>query len=698
MNTIIKYTFVIVISLYAATAVAEPADRTSQNVNELKEVVVEGRRVEQIKDGINIRPTKLEKDASFSGWNLLEVMQPPTLIYDPRSKAFKDMRENPVSYFINNIAATQAEVENLPASLIVSVQVLNNPSDPMFEASAAVVNIIAREYDYGGYTILSYEQSFLRKGGYGSVFSKYQRKNWTLQFLGFGSYSNVPGSTMDTHSIYRFTVDGNPLEIVRNSSTKEVLRKYTYFNGAVSSTLRFGENNRNLFVVNLVGTHYTGPKQRLEGETDYSLTGEHSSTINDNDGKYTAPGIYASVSFNGDDGKYFQIKTGVSGSFNDNDYKYFSDFNSGIQTFIKEKAFTPMFVLTFSKTFSKGNALYMMLDNYFTRTIADYTGSTSAKNTSTLGVDDFKIYYSHPINDKLSAVAGAYNGMIYYGTGISDTRFYYHPQYFMSLTWRPTRVSQAYITGGIDRKVPEIVSINSVIRKTDELIEVSGNPEISPSMASNVRIGYSLYSGSKFSLSASLGWDHTDRLLVNDYIYHDGTILSRYTNSGSQDKYSLFVSSNIRLFNGKLTVSPYLNVYHANRGGLTSFDWWTVNGSVNVNYIPFKGMRLSSYIFSPTSKYPNGDGYSYERKIGFIISASYKYRDWFFELESMPFSKYRDLVTIQRSHNLYSRTDHHDKQGRAYIQASVRFSFDYGKKMDIVQDLDTGIGKISGVR
>ena len=265
MNTIIKYTFVIVISLYAATAVAEPADSTSQNVNELKEVVVEGRRVEQIKDGINIRPTKLEKDASFSGWNLLEVMQPPTLIYDPRSKAFKDMRENPVSYFINNIAATQAEVENLPASLIVSVQVLNNPSDPMFEASAAVVNIIAREYDYGGYTILSYEQSFLRKGGYGSVFSKYQRKNWTLQFLGFGSYSNVPGSTMDTHSIYRFTVDGNPLEIVRNSSTKEVLRKYTYFNGAVSSTLRFGENNRNLFVVNLVGTHYTGPKQRLEG-------------------------------------------------------------------------------------------------------------------------------------------------------------------------------------------------------------------------------------------------------------------------------------------------------------------------------------------------------------------------------------------------------------------------------------------------
>lgn len=123
-----------------------------------------------------------------------------------------------------------------------------------------------------------------------------------------------------------------------------------------------------------------------------------------------------------------------------------------------------------------------------------------------------------------------------------------------------------------------------------------------------------------------------------------------------------------------------------------------MNGSVNVNYIPFKGMRLSSYIFSPTSKYPNGDGYSYERKIGFIISASYKYRDWFFELESMPFSKYRDLVTIQRSHNLYSRTDHHDKQGRAYIQASVRFSFDYGKKMDIVQDLDTGIGKISGVR
>ena len=87
MNIILRNTLAYALTVCAAQiAVATPSDSTSQDVNELKEIVVEGRRVEQIKDGINIRPTKLEKDASFSGLNLLELMQPPTLIYNHQAK------------------------------------------------------------------------------------------------------------------------------------------------------------------------------------------------------------------------------------------------------------------------------------------------------------------------------------------------------------------------------------------------------------------------------------------------------------------------------------------------------------------------------------------------------------------------------------------------------------------------------------
>lgn len=120
MNIILRNTLAYALTVCAAQiAVATPSDSTSQDVNELKEIVVEGRRVEQIKDGINIRPTKLEKDASFSGLNLLELMQPPTLIYNPQNKSFKDHFNNDVAYFINKEPASKNEVDNLPASMII---------------------------------------------------------------------------------------------------------------------------------------------------------------------------------------------------------------------------------------------------------------------------------------------------------------------------------------------------------------------------------------------------------------------------------------------------------------------------------------------------------------------------------------------------------------------------------------------------
>ncbi len=698
MNTITKYTIAIAVSLCSATTVAyaEPADSMAQDVNELKEVVVEGRRVEQIKDGINIRPTKLEKDASFSCWNLLEIMQPPTLKFDPRDKSFKDHFDNPVTYFINREPASKEEVDNLPASLIISVQVLQHPSDPMFQGTASVVNIVAKEYDYGGYTILSAQERFIQKDVFGSVFSKYQRKNWILQFQGTVGYNDVDGSITNNHSVYNFVQTAIPVEIIRNSYSKTLDHKYTFLLGTLRSTLRFGEGERNRFVVTLRGKHDDGPKTLSEGSADYSLTGEHSTTINNNDGKSTVPSIGMSLVFNTADGKYFSIDAGLGGSFNNNEFRYISDFTPEIATYVKEKVFMPSLGFSFSRSV-KGNEIYAGLSNSMSRTSADYSGATVDKTHSTLGKNRFYIQYSRSINDKLNFSLITDNGLLYYGSEGFKTRYYYYYDQAAYIQWLPNSKSSASLMGRISNDAPDIAQINSAVRKTDELLEISGNPEISPAITSNIQASYSLYPNSKFNLSATLQWKHVDGLVTTDYMYHDGSVLSRYVNSGSQNLYSLNLFGSLRLLDNKLIVSPGFNVSHAHRGGLSYFDFWTAGASLSANYIPMSGMVLSAMVFSPNPKHIRGYGYCYEHQWNCILSASYKYRNWNFSVRSDPFAKYRHKTLIEKSINHYSRTEELSKMGGRYVEVSVRFQFGYGKKMDMEEDYLGRPEQVTGV-
>lgn len=65
---------------------------------------------------------------------------------------------------------------------------------------------------------------------------------------------------------------------------------------------------------------------------------------------------------------------------------------------------------------------------------------------------------------------------------------------------------------------------------------------------------------------------------------------------------------------------------------------------------------------------------------------------------SVPFAKYRDITSIDQSLRNYTRTDYHDMQGQKSIQVKIRFSFNYGKKLDMIDESEALKTQITGVQ
>lgn len=268
----------------------------------------------------------------------------------------------------------------------------------------------------------------------------------------------------------------------------------------------------------------------------------------------------------------------------------------------------------------------------------------------------------------------------------------------MYFSWLTNDKSSVSVNGGIDRFTPGISELNAVARRTDELLEISGNPDIIPPTNYNLRASYSLYPGSLFDISVDLDWVHTTHTIVNQYSYHEGTVLNRPVNSGTYNKYELIIIGSLRLFDRKFIISPFIGLGHTTRSGISPGSIWTQGGFITFRYLPIPGLSFALMACTPTGKSLIDDGFNHNKNWQVRFSAQYKYRNWYFELESNPFTKYRNTTVTKSTNHFYSRSYVHDKNGGKYVQASVRFNFGYGKKMDPVQDFGTSIGQSTSVK
>ena len=163
-----------ILGVYAFTASAQNETKT---VN-LQAVEVKAAKVIHKPDGQIIYPTEAQKNASHSGYSILQKLSLPNIRVDEVSQNLSaiDGRGN-IQLRINGIIVGREEMLALSPESISRIDFVDNPGVRYGEGIAYVINILTRRAD-SGYTVgIDLTQAMTAKLGNDLIYGKWNAGN-----------------------------------------------------------------------------------------------------------------------------------------------------------------------------------------------------------------------------------------------------------------------------------------------------------------------------------------------------------------------------------------------------------------------------------------------------------------------------------------------------------------------------------------
>ncbi len=201
-----------ILGVYAFTASAQNETKT---VN-LQAVEVKAAKVIHKPDGQIIYPTEAQKNASHSGYSILQKLSLPNIRVDEVSQNLSaiDGRGN-IQLRINGIIVGREEMLALSPESISRIDFVDNPGVRYGEGIAYVINILTRRAD-SGYTVgIDLAQALTAKSGNDLIYGKWNAGNSELSLSYNFGYKDFKGNRTNETAHYRLT-DGSVRTIGRN--------------------------------------------------------------------------------------------------------------------------------------------------------------------------------------------------------------------------------------------------------------------------------------------------------------------------------------------------------------------------------------------------------------------------------------------------------------------------------------------------
>ena len=212
MDTMKRINILLVLFVYALVGSAQNETKTI----ELGEVEIKAAKVIHKPDGQIIYPTETQKNASHSGYSILQKLSLPNIRVDEVSQSLSAIDgRGSIQLRINGIIVGREEMLALSPGSISRIDFIDNPGVRYGEGIAYVINILTRRAD-SGYTVgIDLTQALTVKSGNDLIYGKWNAGNSELSLSYNFGYKDFKGNRTYETAHYLLT-DGSTHTIERN--------------------------------------------------------------------------------------------------------------------------------------------------------------------------------------------------------------------------------------------------------------------------------------------------------------------------------------------------------------------------------------------------------------------------------------------------------------------------------------------------
>lgn len=679
--------------LIACHAFGQVTAPDSIQAKELSEVTVVANNQHAGSEKTVYIPDNRQRSAASDGVSLLARMNIPQLDVNPLSETVKTVDSQGVSLFINYHQASREDVAGINPQNVKRVEYYDFPTDPRFMRAQHAVNFVTKEQISGGYTKLSGKERFLVRSGSASVYSKFSYKAMEYYVMLTGEHDD--NSHIGNHTIESYKLPDKTLERLSTTSSGKY-RERNLFAG-----LRAAWNKDDNFSFrSLISIRRNrAPVNNTFGTVEIFPGGGIDDYTYDNEWSYLQLGwendIYASFE------KGWALNGYVQAEYDDNNTG--STYNAG-QISITNNAHEHNWSLRGNFQINKAvNEKFSLFANLLAgggMTNIKYSGSDDAQN-------NFKPFFvgaSAGVSMSLGKLSGSVDGgfamesSTINGETVNDN----YPFTHINLQYAPNQKHSIGIWLQYAAFSPDAAMKNPNMIQQNELLYISGNPDLhcSKHIASN--LSYTFLPGNMWQLSVYATMFRIMNRQAPLYLPEapGGLLVKKYFNDGDYNHGQVGARFSGKFLSGKLaaSVAPRLLLYHTT--GTNSISRYPFCISANIDY--YAGAFFFNIYWGSTSSYVDGETCYYRKLPGeYSASAGWAKNGWNIQISAADIFRSSWIISDDTFQSRWfdSQITQFGADYHRRVSLSVSYTFNYGRKVNTANELrDNGGGASSILR
>lgn len=684
----------ILLAMIASSVMAQTETPDSIKMQELEEVVVEGRNQRLGAEVSTYIPTSKQRNASQSAADLLNRMAIPQIKISANDD-ITDLAGKSVDVFIDFLPATKEDLQGMRMQDVKKVEYYDFPSDPRFQGKAHVVNFVMQKYEYGGY-VKAHGWENTSNAGQISLFSKLQYKRMTFDIAAGYFYLNQNHTGGDVYETFRLPQsDGSVNVFERNSiqgNGKWIKNQYW-------PTFKALYSSDKITILNVVGASFDHtPRNNSSGFIEYTPAITERVDYSQNSSSRVN-----SVSYSGywnfilDDKNTINFSPRYAYSHTNTSSLYAEVGSGDFYNAARDNSHQFSGNLTYTHSFCKWGSLNAMFQTIITSNTSYYGTANTSDNARTYRVGP-GVQYSLSI--------GKVYGLVGFGYHWDRQKYLDYkddsaaPWIDFSLQYAPN--DRHSIRGEFHhmKSIPSSSYRSAAIIQSNPLMSYTGNPNLFSYGSYDAGVNYSFIPSNKFSISTFASTWIVDNRYVYDYVPSETGILRTIRQPGggySQWTYGAYAS--LRLFDGKLQLTAQITGTSVHNGEPYNLDKTNINYAVQANYY-LGNWNFSGLYYSPQG-FPDGCmvGTWMKTKSYYRIAAGWSNSSWNLQLQFANFARWNWISNKSIMHSrYYDRIEQsYSINDHALARLSVTYTFGFGKKIQQGDEASQQSGVNSGI-